>query len=353
MQGAAYRWVHLLFPVQMWLSAQLWWPTTARLFPLTPVSDLLVGWPLLVSGILSSALAISCVVYALGFGRRAHPAVALGLTTALCALDLNRLQVWVWMWWCLWALEVARRTAPSREGAFQVWVLAAVYVWGGLNKLTPWFLVNYDWFCETFSLTAPLSGNAVAGYAMALTELLMGLLLLWPRTRRAGVWLAWGMHAYILLVLGPLGRNWNMVVWPWNITMMVLLGYFYYQNTKPASFSFSAVPLAVWVATWMLPAANIYGWWPESMSWKMYSNTHREATLIAPAGLPCPNLTPVWEKKAEYNRLLIDDWSYEELHVPAFNSMRNYEYAAQCLRACKGDSIELEILIVERWKRPQ
>jgi hypothetical protein len=48
---------------------------------------------------------------------------------------------------------------------------------------------------------------------------MIGLLALFPYTRKLAGFHALGVHGGILLTLSPLGRNWNESVWPWNIAL--------------------------------------------------------------------------------------------------------------------------------------
>ena len=241
-----YRLIHATIPLQMALSAPLWWPGRGRLFPLLPAMEALSAVPLEVSWGLSSTLVLSCLGYAFGLIRaNIHLPVALISTALLCALDLNRLQIWVWMWYCLWVLD-AFRGEPRSRAAFHGWILIAVYVWGGVNKLTPWFATNFDWFCEVFSITKPFSGSMIGAYSAALGEMAIGFLLIWPATRRWGIIGVFALHGYILLVLSPLGLNWNSVVWPWNVAMMALVWHFFnHQQAIRPRFSIPGVLILV------------------------------------------------------------------------------------------------------------
>jgi uncharacterized membrane protein YphA (DoxX/SURF4 family) len=61
---------------------------------------------------------------------------------------------------------------------------------------------------------APATALAVA---VALGEIVLALLILSPRTRKAAAWLACVLHAGVLIYL--VKRNWNHAVWPWNLAL--------------------------------------------------------------------------------------------------------------------------------------
>jgi len=54
-------------------------------------------------------------------------------------------------------------------------------------------------------------------------ELAIGLALWVPSLRRAAIAAAVVLHLAALLFLGPLGYNYNWVVWPWNLAMIGLV----------------------------------------------------------------------------------------------------------------------------------
>jgi TRAP-type C4-dicarboxylate transport system permease small subunit len=46
--------------------------------------------------------------------------------------------------------------------------------------------------------------------------------LLTRRFRRVSLIAAVAMHVFILAMFGPLGLNWNKIIWPWTAAMAVL-----------------------------------------------------------------------------------------------------------------------------------
>jgi hypothetical protein len=336
-------------PLQMLLSWQLWWPY-GRTFPTLPLVECLGVVPDAVSWVLSTILFFSCLLYAMGrWTARVFLPVVLLVVAVLCILDLNRLQVWIWMWYCLWIVEWLD-LSQNKASRFQCWVIAGIYVWSGFNKITPWFSVNFDWFCEVFQWTKPLSGNSVLCYSSGIFEMLIGVFLLWPPTRTAGKWMATVLHLYILLVLSPLGHNWNPVVWPWNVAMIGLIWY-YFQDKSAVKWPVYPAYSVLGVLVWGMPILNIWYYWPESMSWKMYANTQREAVIISEKSILTTDNSWPWEATSDgQKRLLVDDWGYRELQVPPFSSRRNFMNVLQYVKDITSDStLQMEILTVERW----
>jgi uncharacterized membrane protein YphA (DoxX/SURF4 family) len=97
--------------------------------------------------------------------------------------------------------------------------LVALWLFAGLHKLLSpdyWHDTGPQNFLDTFPALSPAVAQRLA-VAMAATEMLLGILLLIPRTRRAGAWIAFALHAGILCSLVSL--EWNQAVWPWNLAL--------------------------------------------------------------------------------------------------------------------------------------
>ncbi len=256
--------------------------------------------------------------------------------------DVNRVQPWVY-WYVLVFGGVAWYADPQRVPA---WVLAAVYGWGGLHKITPWFAEdNFPWFCDAFAVTQPL-GSPALGYAAAVLEAMLAPLLLLPQTRR---WASAGallLHSWIILVLSPAGLNWNAVIIPWNVAMMATILYvfipknIFYAPNKPFD----------WIlVVWLFLSPSFPGL-PRALGWHLYNNTQPEATFVR--GETAPACVGDWEALAYDGgkRLLLDDWAVQSLGVPLFHSHGVFERLRRYLRACSADGGDLEILEVDWWK---
>jgi hypothetical protein len=166
-------------------------------------------------------------------------------------------------------------------------IVACVYFWSGLNKLNYRFLTAgleavpgldalllplAHWVAPT-SLT-PLS------MLMPFVETAMAAGLLFRPTRKAAAAAAIAMHVLILLAIGPLGKNHNPVVWPWNVAMIAFVVLLFLRGAD-------APPLRIVWGRWIFhrvvlvlfaicPLLGMAGLWPASLSFRLY--TFRLAT---------------------------------------------------------------------------
>jgi hypothetical protein len=107
---------------------------------------------------------------------------------------------------------------------------------------------------------------------------------------------------------------------------------------------------------WLMPAFNIFHLWPEPLSWKMYSNTQTEATFYCNRA---SHITVEWEQLWDKHgfddgrKLLLDDWAFDELHVPVYNSRRTFLQTARylCGNNIHHDASGLMLLTVNRWDK--
>jgi hypothetical protein len=258
--------------------------------------------------------------------------------------DLNRLQPWVY-WYALAFGALAWDRADKTPLAL---LIGAVYVWGGLHKITPWFAEdNFSWFCGAFAITKPF-GLPELGYVAAIAEALLGPLLWWPKTRQTGVWAAMMMHVWIMLVLSPMGLGWNTVVLPWNAAMMIAVWYVFsakdHFSVKNESFT-----TKMWVG-WLLLSPLIPGL-PRVFGWHLYNNTQPEATFVC--GAQKPYCVSDWDQMAydDGQRLLLDDWAVRSLGVPLFHSDLTFQKLQRYLQRCGVENGYLEVMEVTWWQK--
>ena len=89
-----------------------------------------------------------------------------------------------------------------------------------------------------------------AGLALPIFEILAALGLLFSKSKKLFALLLIGMHIFILIFLSPLGINYNSIVWPWNVLMILYLIILFYHIKTIISFrnlvsGFYKIPFAV------------------------------------------------------------------------------------------------------------
>ena len=324
------------------LSGMAWSPRVweaDRPFPTVPVLPWIPGLPQAPT----LALTLLLVLSLLAVGLRAAPG-RLGfsppaLAATLVVFDVNRLQPWAYEYLAmLLALAFAEPDAPDSCRSRAAWASCAavaigIYVWSGLQKLNATFAHEvFPW------LLHPLGQETVARLrplwpVAPLVETSVGLLLLVPRTRPVGLALAVAMHAFLLFALGPLGQDYDSIVWPWNVWAVVLAFVLFRRNDAPVARGawvapFGRVALALFG---VLPALSFFGLWDGFLSGSFYSGKLRDGWIYLTAE-GVSHLPPAY---AEGNMGLIEEsplrfrldimrWSMSRLNLPPYAEPRAY-----------------------------
>ncbi len=330
------------------ISRRLW--LSSRLYPLSPV----LGFPALSSPwdgwFFWAALAVLALI---PLARNPRPWIALFLAVAIVAAlqDQSRWQPWFYQYlFMLAALGLSHERNPEAGLNTCRLILASAYIWSGLSKLNPRFL-------ETVvpRLLEPLTKQSPGklAYATAVAESMIGVALLFPRSRRVAVWCGVAMHLGILASIGPLGSRFNPVIWPWNVAMIAFLWLLFGRSENTAreilwskSFVFQK---AVLILFGLAPALGFFGLWDSYLSFSLYSGNLDSASIyLSDASydrLPGDFGDWVYEEAPNLNRLSIRDWSLGELNVPAYPEPRIFRNLARHLCTETGSPADLRLVI--------
>ncbi len=277
-----FRMVLLGLGLQMLLSFSLWWAPNGIL-PYLPIFFTEGQW-LEQSSLVLFPVFLLLIVLNLIFSNN-HTALILLLVTGVLLVfgNIHRLQIWFYFYGLILFLFLWKRKISNKILLTIVQgMVVGVYLWSGFHKFNINFVEDiFPWLIEPLGWTSS-SGLA---YVAAGVEVLLGLGLLFRPTRNFFVFGSFIFHLIILGLLGPLGHNWNVVVWPWNVVMPILLFFLFYKTEeikleKITDF-FRLFPMGIFVLflVWILPAFNYTGITPEQISFKMYSGSQPEVVL--------------------------------------------------------------------------
>lgn len=310
-----------------------------RQFPLAPVADWL-NWPSLMQYclfILSLALILSLVF---------KPFNKIILVTLLCSeilsclADQNRWQPWQYQYlFTVAACIINFKNTKNFIGCI-AFIMAATYLYSGIGKFNEGYLVlvwDNMFLKKIFKFSeAAYQQNSLhyLGYATALAETVFAIGLFFSKTKKAAAWGMIGMHLLILYAIGPLGINYNTVVWPWNMLMIALL-YFVFikpQNTPiniPALWP--GVNKIVLLAWGIMPALNYVGVWDSYFSSRLYSGGLPLLAICLKDAGEIEELQPYLSTTDAYNRcdgaamVNLQNWAMKEMNVPPVPEIRLYK----------------------------
>lgn len=346
------------------LSKPLW--LGPRSIDPVPVSAHLQLIPLWIHALFAYTV-MSALMWSL-FAKRSRPSLLIcgALAIPLFALDQLRWQPWVYIYTLVlcvvtWANSGQKTLLKStRAQELLCWIFGSVYLYSGLQKATTRFLTDaWPWMIEPITHLPILETSShflwIFGLCVPFIETTLGIGLLITRTRRLSAHCLIMMHVFILLVLGPIGHNWNKVVWPWNIVMIGLL--FLVKNTRsssPAPNIFSKkYPLfqgSILVLTLIAPGLSFFNAWDMYLSFALYSGNTDELRVYTDTSTASridnrleDHLVPL-----EDGRILIDvnTWTEAELGVLPYPERRVLRALAQslCRKLPTDGRFQLELI---------
>ncbi|MGH2564201.1 MAG: hypothetical protein ACRDE5_06795, partial [Ginsengibacter sp.] len=163
----------------------------------------------------------------------------------------------------------------------------------------------------------------------------LGIGLLFQRTRKIAAILLIVMHVLILVAFGPLGLNYDVIIWPWNIVMILIL-YVLFISTSPVSIQFRSIKKGwnklIILSFGILPALNFFGYWDFYLSSSLFSYRPPDMYICISKSGSSKELQPFFNINknrflCDSNRLIINvrTWSFQELMVPPYPELRVYK----------------------------
>jgi uncharacterized membrane protein YphA (DoxX/SURF4 family) len=290
------------------------------------------------------------------------------LSFIISLFDINRWQPWFYQYsFMLFMLIIFNNKADTIKQqqailtTFKL-MIAAIYVWSGLQKLNPLFFSEiYPWLMEP--ITNHLQENSIEhlkfiGYLFPVFEIATGVCLLIASLQRFAVIAVIAMHLFILFSVGPLGHNFNPVIWPWNIVMILFTLILFktpesvgFTGLKSAlTFHTSKITILIFV---IFPFLNFFNCWDSYLSHNLYSgNTANgiiHVTDSVAEKLPV-NLQPYIVPEDKTNAIAIKYWCISELGVPPYPELRNYEAIKNSLKRYSSDETQLYLEYVPKLK---
>lgn len=101
--------------------------------------------------------------------------------------------------------------------------LIALWFYAGLFKLlSPGFMTGEArWIVQQFVPGAPVWGEQLFGILVASGEMGLAVWAVIPTTRQFASRAAVALHLGVVLMLSPVGLNWDPAVWSWNISLAI------------------------------------------------------------------------------------------------------------------------------------
>jgi hypothetical protein len=349
------------------LSPKLW--ISSRYYPLTPVwpfwkpfafpFDYVVFVALLVLVGLIAVVA-KPVKLVVGF-------VSLALVYAL--FDQSRWQPWFYQYLFMLAALGLSFTSPMdterRNSALPTCrlIVASIYFWSAIQKVNATFVQKtFPWMIEPLVAFLPVAVRTwlhPLGFAVPFLEMGIAIGLLTRRFRTAAVLVALSMHLAILASIGPWGRNYNDVVWPWNIAMGVFVVLLFWRETEVRIENViwgnkGVFHILVLLLFAVAPVLSLFNIWDSYLSFALYSGNKNVATIhmtdAAAGRLPDDVREYLTESGPKSNELGVSDWSWGELNVPPYPEIRIFKRIGRAICSVAANSSDVKLVVQEKTK---
>jgi hypothetical protein len=282
--------------------------------------------------------------------------------------DQTRGQPWLYLYWVM--LWFTLLPAPAAVAACRC-AISVAYLWSGIQKCNArFFKVIPAWFVEPAThwhlpgatITALRWSFATAPFL----ELAIGLALWSRRTRRAAIVATVVLHSVALFFLGPLGQNYDFIVWPWNLAMIGLVLVLFARcqpgdaGILPTLTAFRGRPItmAALLLYSLLPVLSFVGCWDSYFSFSLYAENLTTANVFITQAfadrLPPPlraQVRPWTYYDPQYQAPFLFTyglWCWHDLGVPFNQEPRIYRALYQYLRTYSREPGDLRMLIGRR-----
>ena len=318
----------------MLLSPKLW--VSTRFYPLVPVFHFLPRIPLPLDYVCFAGLL--ALLAAIAFATRPRPYILtfVALFAIYSLFDQTRWQPWAYQYWlmliALGCFSCNAEDLVGQRDSLNILrlIMGCTYFYSGFQKLNADFVAyGMPWVLGTLHVHIP--GLHYIGWVTPFIEVSIGLCLLSRRFRKIGIVNGIIMHLFILYSFGPLGLNWNSVVWPWNVVMIALILLLFTKTDVTFGdivwrnrFVYQKVVL---VLLGILPALSFFGYWPSDLSLCLYTANLTEAQVMVSQKvkeqLP-PTVQPYVKNVDGHLVLRTQDWSFGEMNVPPYAEIQSF-----------------------------
>jgi uncharacterized membrane protein YphA (DoxX/SURF4 family) len=352
------------FCIGLALGPQLW--IGPRSFPAVP----LIGGLPAIDGWLAYALFVSLFILAAAILVSPKPqrsiAAFLAVIGVFCMADQTRWQPWVFLYGFL-LLTLAlyswdSRDSAGRRSALDIarLMIACTYIFSGLQKTNLNFVDNdFPWIVSPITHLLPSTAGPLHAFAFLVpgVQVAFGIGLLTNRYRRISLFAAVSMHVFILAMFGPLGLDWNYIVWPWTAAMAVLDVLLFADKERYGADDFLSVRkrpyhALVLVVFVLLPALSFFNLWDSFLSAALYSGNLTEGTIYlsdaGQASLPAALATRTTRSSENTHILNLQRWAIEEIAVMPYPEARVYRAVAKYVCGQLGDRRELVLIVREQ-----
>jgi hypothetical protein len=318
-----------------------------------------IGLPQILETALWVGLSACCVGFGFTWAWRRCGLIFIALFLIAVVADVNRLSPYWFNYLCLGGALYFPK--PSQSLDSNRWIrptltiLGIQYLWAGINKVNPGFLRGgFLWFTEPYIAETQLPYWAIGCLMLLpLVEIGLGVGLFFRRTLIPAAFVGVVMHTILLIMLGPLGRNYGTAVWPWNLGLLALLVITMFKLGQNAAVwpPLQPLELAFVAVLAFIPVASLFGNYVYFASYRLYTMNDTRGTLFLEEGIN-PALDRerdgvTTESKRTISRIDLFSWALKNGNQPAYGDANIFKKSFQHL--CPTDGRIARLVIKHRW----
>ncbi|WP_406684435.1 hypothetical protein N1F78_01520 [Seonamhaeicola sp. MEBiC1930] len=209
-------------------------------------------------------------------------------------------------------------------------ILIGTYFWSGLHKLNPIFLGRWELGLSKRIPFVPDVLRHVFTYLVPFLETSFGVLLIFTKTRKLGIWLLALMHSLILVTL--IMSNYGFVVFPLNVFNVFIMFYLFYKNpfNKESLFKINYAKTKVVMAIAIVfPVLNFFGIYDHILAFSYFSGKPKYARIYFSKSDSIKQLpTNIYDSVREYNGLYyldFNEWAGKTIKILVYPEERVYK----------------------------
>lgn len=324
-----------------------------RLYPIAPTFEFLDGAPQMVHLSLLFASLFGMFLIFLFPKKQYFIVLTLLMEFTSCLLDQNRWQPYEYQYFITCLFFVVYRKSPKQFLNYFTFLLVVIYLNSGLHKLYGPFL-HRVWdrmiLHQFFGLDETVIKSVYlhySGLTLGLIESVSAIGLLLAKQKKYFAWMLVGMHIFIFWLISPLGLNYNSIVWPWNIIMIILLYRIYCRNEhinvdiKKLMHRFN---IFFFLLLGVMPLLNFAGLFDDFLSFNLYSGSSAQMEICFTKDSDIGKYEQFVNKHKSFcpnqKSISLNNWALTEMNVVAYPEERVYK---QIMSKFKAQNPNIEV----------
>lgn len=281
------------------------------------------------------------------------------LAFLLLAGDQNRWQPWVFEYVLILGAGLMYKNDDKKNMFAVRIILSGIYLWSGLQKFNEnYFVDTAYWIMEPWDNFFGWKHRAgIVAWIIPPLEVVVGIGILFQRTRRISAWILVCMHLFIMFNMGIL-KDYNWVIQPWNICNILLLYLLFIRDHNWEFDAFkkqlrsSVVLKLLFVLVFIMPAFSLFNKWDSYLSSRLYSGNSSNGYAFISENLKNSlpdHLSKLVQYKDSNAYIYINNWAMEDLHIPCYPEKRVYMKAVERIRSYTSYPEECVLLITDQF----